>query len=76
MVKMYSIEDLEKMKSEPLLSDFWKYCLDHPELRFWQALRNWSGNSFILTSHFAPTDEQFGSGGDIKDTFYWEEKNK
>lgn len=29
------------------LVSFIAYCLDHPNERFWQALVNWSGHSFI-----------------------------
>lgn len=31
------------MKSQKLLESFTVYCVEHPELRFWQALRAWSG---------------------------------
>lgn len=49
------------MKSEKLLTDFINYCKDYPEQRFWQALRNWSGASFIFY--------------DESDTFYFEDRN-
>ena len=35
-------------KNSLVLGDFVAYCLAHPELRFWQALRAWSGEQFIL----------------------------
>lgn len=31
------------MKNKKLLNSFVDYCLKHPNERFWQALRNWSG---------------------------------
>jgi hypothetical protein len=51
-------------KNAVLLESFSRYCKDNPELRFWQALRNWSGFNFICVSQDAP-DEPY------KDTFYW-----
>lgn len=59
------------MKSRDLLDDFTTYCRDNPDERFWQALRNWSGQAFIWASK---------SGSDFdkskpKDTFYWEARN-
>ena len=47
------------------LESFSQYCVDHPEQRFWQALRNWSGYSFIYVSD-EPVD------GGLQDTFYRE----
>lgn len=44
--------------SEILLESFAEYCGNHPEQRFWQALRNWSKRKFIYA--------------DGMDTFYWE----
>lgn len=35
-------------KNQKKLNSFIDYCRKHPEERFWQALRNWSGYSFIL----------------------------
>lgn len=54
------------MKSEPLLQEFIDYCAKNPELRFWQALRNWSEVDFLCARQL---------GEDIKgDTFYWTKK--
>lgn len=39
-----------KNKNQELLDDFRDFCLAHPELRFWQALRAWAGASFVLIS--------------------------
>ena len=46
------------------LIDFRDYCREHPEERFWQALRNWSGADFILRGS-GPVDDM-----ELHDTFY------
>ena len=51
------------------LKSFIKYCQEHPSERFWQALRNWSGYSFILASD-QPPSQLFQ-----KDTFYLHGRN-
>lgn len=55
-----------------VLLDFVEYCKAHPELRFWQALRNWMGCGFIFVSNRIPADIDH----ELKDTFYWEGKDK
>ena len=63
-------------KNIRLISDFNRYSLSHPEERFWQALRNWSGHNFILFSDkmdsldISKLPEEYG----ITDTFYKIEK--
>lgn len=66
------------MKSQETLADFTRFCEMHPDLRFWQALRNWAGVRFIFV---AERDESIRSGGEIleiatnagfHDTFYRE----
>lgn len=59
------------MKSEELLNDFTTYCRDHPEQRFWQALRNWADYPFILAA-----DGMYEAWKDIKDTFYFNERHQ
>lgn len=54
-------------KNSKVLQDFVKYCEEHPEERFWQALRNWSGQSFIYV---------LGKYGGLHDTYYWNNKNE
>jgi hypothetical protein len=49
-------------KNKLLAGEFYMYCMEHPEMRFWQALRNWSGYGYIWADAF--------------DTFYWEGKDK
>jgi hypothetical protein len=61
------------MRNKKLLESFTAHCLEHPEERFWQALRNWAKVEFIFTSkHPLFHYEQDG----LQDTFYWEEKTK
>ena len=46
-----SILDWNRMnKNIEQLKSFEQYCKEHPEERFWQALRSWSGYNFILAS--------------------------
>ena len=54
---------------------FMNYLINHPEQRFWQIVRNWSGYSFILGStHW--THEMFDpkfmkkNKVEVTDTFY------
>ena len=54
-------------KNARLLAEFITYCYEHPEERFWQALRNWSGYRFVQVWN--------GLGEEPTDTFYWEGKN-
>jgi len=51
----------------PVLIDFIRYCGNHPEQRFWQALRNWAEVPFILVTYL---------GGPPEDTFYWKGRRK
>lgn len=60
------VEYIPMNKNEKLLKDFTEYCKANPELRFWQALRNWSGWAFIRVSMNDNSGE---------DTFYWENKD-
>lgn len=46
--------------------DFAEYCRQNPQLRFWQALLNWSGKSFILTADSS-------DGKNLRDTYYLED---
>lgn len=69
--------------SEKLLS-FARYCIEHPDERFWQALRNWSTFSFIFGwnprkpitlqedgNHLVDGLYKVGDLG-LEDTFYFE----
>jgi len=61
---------IPKSKNSDILFDFVSYCVEHKELRFWQALRNWSCFSFIYGSDLIFSDLN------LKDTFYFEGKDK
>ncbi len=54
--------------SDKLVS-FTKYCIEHPEERFWQALRNWSEYSFVIGRKIHKLDTDVY---DEEDTFYIE----
>jgi hypothetical protein len=58
-------------KNRDTLNDFADYCFAHPELRFWQALRNWCGFNFVCV-----TDDGFDDKQRFIDTFYWKGKTK
>jgi hypothetical protein len=63
-------------KNGLLLQDFALYCLDHPEERFWQALRNWSRINFIIAADSIAWNCGEPEGWtNERDTFYWEGKN-
>ena len=74
---------MENKNKEKLLS-FIDYCLEHPEYRFWQALRNWSQYHFIFgyrTKNPLSIDPDTGQHTmdeleellkmRLEDTFYW-----
>ncbi len=56
---------MDEIRSAETKEAFIKYLADHPEERLWQAVRNFSGYSFILASDILPVEGQL-------DTFYWE----
>lgn len=58
-------------KNSTKLAVFREYCRKHPEERFWQALRNWSGKARILASDQKILGADYPLG-DLEDTFYWE----
>lgn len=57
------------MKSAQELKRFTAYCNAHPDERFWQALRNFSGWDSILVT-------VVGNKTITLDTFYWEETKR
>ena len=64
-----------KLRSGEVLMDFIDYCLEHPQERFWQALRNFANVPFILISDGNIKGDNI-IGGELKDTFYFEGKNE
>ena len=59
-------------KNEKTLADFTEYCLDHPQQRFWQALRNWSNYDFIYGSNKPDNMSEVMSDEYLEDTYYKE----
>ena len=55
-------------KNSKQLRKFVLYCLDHPDERFWQAIRNWDNSAFI----FRQKRNEQGMTQQIEDTFYEE----
>lgn len=56
-----------KAYRQEVIKDFIDYTKKHPDERFWQALRNWSGFAFI------------GAGSsldNLEDTFYFENRTR
>ena len=60
--------NIKPSKNNKLLLSFTKYCLRHPEMRFWQALNNWSELPNLVVMNI--------NGKIARDTFYWTKKNK
>lgn len=66
-----------KTRNSDLLQSFVAYCEAHPNERFWQALRNWCGWSYVLVAR--PGGADHGSDvviEEMADTFHWEENRK
>lgn len=55
-----------KIRDEKTRKLFIKYLEEHPDERFFQAVRNFSRCSFILASATPPVNDK------QQDTFYWE----
>ena len=58
-----------QIKDKETKDGFIKYLKEHPEERFWQALRNWACIPFILASNDL-------EGKTAVDTYYWESDDK
>jgi len=56
--------ETQNIRSRGPLTSFIRYCVTHPEERFWQSLLNWSKYRFI----FLQCDE----GDELLDPFMWE----
>jgi hypothetical protein len=56
------------VRDEDTKRAFLKYVAEHPELRLWQAIRNFSGYGFIFASNDITARDRI-------DTFYWEGKD-
>lgn len=59
------------MSNKAQLESFTAYCNEHPDERFWQALRNWSEYGFIYGSNHPLRDLIGGEESHfLEDTFY------
>ena len=69
---------MSRTRNNEVLQSFVDYCNANPELRFWQALKNWSGYRFIFSSNIPiyelHADEYASSNPLILDTYNWEGK--
>lgn len=65
---------MDNRNEHKVLKDFMIFALEHPELRFWQALSAWSEHNFILTAE--SIDNETGEYLGVKDTFNWYNKNQ
>lgn len=61
-------------KNKELANEFLRFCAKNPSLRFWQALAAWSGLPYILTAD--EMNHETNELKNLRDTFYWEGKNK
>lgn len=63
-------------KNVKLLRSFVEYCTANPDMRFWQALRNWSKYNFVYGSHCRKAGENGGwhkhEDECLEDTYYFE----
>ena len=63
-------------KNKQRLNRFVKFCEEHPELRFWQALLEWTKQEYKIDIDFILTakigEENISRYKDLLDTFYWE----
>lgn len=57
-------------KNQNTLQSLTEYCEAHPEQRFWQAVRNWSGYNFVYVSDFLAELDP------VVDTFGFQEKDR
>ena len=67
-------ETKREIKGLLWIVDLLEYVVKHPEQRGWQALRNWSGQNFILKADFDSFNPNHWVG--VEDTFYWEGKDE
>ena len=52
-------------------TEWLKYRADHPELRYWQALRNYMGVGYIF---LAESDNEMPERQTLQDTFYIQDR--
>lgn len=67
-------------RNSEVLQSFMTYCNLHPNERFWQALRNWSGKAFLYASthqaqEFKNPEDSMTVYLNLEETFYWTTKD-
>jgi hypothetical protein len=55
-------------RNSKTLASFTAYCKKYPDQRFWQALCNWAGIGYVLSS----SSPQPVKGDRVEDTWRWE----
>lgn len=66
------LKNNERLPNDVVLDSFLRYCLEHPEQRFWQQLRNWSGAKFVLVAEDYDLENNYWKG--VRDTFFFNGK--
>lgn len=59
----------KQVRSELTKNAFIHYLVEHPDERFWQCVRNFSGQPFVMTGEIDVLNPPEG----LVDTFYREE---
>lgn len=81
VVRQKDMEESEKLLTaatpgdydgKDMLDSFVEYCQKHPEQRFWEALRNWSGWQHVLVSNDSDFVLSQTAVGKVHDTLNWE----
>lgn len=65
-------------RNSEILASFVEFCVNRPDLRFWQALHIWSEIGFILATKGKKEwrDSEPWDSNTIESTFYWEGRNR
>lgn len=70
-------KEATQMENEhPTAASFFDYIAEYPELRFWQALSNWSGNHILVYPLCYPVIDVTNRIRDLKDTWEWKGRDK
>ena len=73
----------QELLDEKVIDSFLVYCQEHPEERFWQALRNWADVDYVFAGYASKKEktdtaylEDIGLKVYLKDTFNFTGKNE
>ena len=53
MKKESQNKDLLESENKELLNSFVEYCHAHPEEKFWEALKGWCDNDYVLVGNLS-----------------------